>query len=75
MVRYIPESMHKIWEWLTFADYEAAKERGALDVVARYTRGNVLTQNASLLDESSLRDLAAAGDKAAKILREKVLAS
>ena len=68
MSQFIPKSIHRIWEWLTFADYEAEKEREGLAVVTRYSRGNVVTQNGWTIEECDLDELTKAGDKATKFL-------
>ena len=70
--KYVPESLRKVWEWLTFADYDAAKERGVLDVISRYSRRNVSAQTGWLLDKTGLDELSVAGDDAARALKDMV---
>lgn len=59
----------ELWQWLTMADYQVAKDKAALDVVKRYSRGNVSTQNGWLLDDEGLRALSAKGDRATAKLK------
>jgi hypothetical protein len=61
-----------IIDWLTLADYEAAKERATEQIVARFARGNTAVQNGQYIDEDKLRDLSAAGDRATESLRRYV---
>ncbi len=60
----ISESIQKFWNWISIADYEATKEQGVNDIIARFGRGNINFQNGSVLDDFDLRDLSEAGDKA-----------
>lgn len=62
--RNVPESVQKIWDWFTLADYDAAKDQGTCDIIARYGRGNINFQNGSVLDDSDLRLLSEAADNA-----------
>lgn len=74
MIRHIEFApLVRLWEWLTFADYEIAKERGDIEVISRYGRRSVSLQNGAMLDESGLAEISAAGDKAAKKLKDSVL--
>ena len=50
--------------WLALKDYDDAKERGIIDIIVRYARGNVAFQNGSALDDDGLKKLSAAGDAA-----------
>lgn len=59
--------------WFQLADYDRAKHQAELDILSRYTRGNVLTQNGSVLDDPELRELSRAGDEAIESI-EKSLA-
>jgi hypothetical protein len=51
-------------DWVTLADYEEAKERNCVDIVARFSRGNVNVQEGQIIDEADLRRLSARGDEA-----------
>lgn len=68
----VPESVKKIWEWFTFADYELAKEEGRIAVTLRFTRGNVVMQNGWMIEKDGLDELTKKGDKAMKFLIEKM---
>ena len=61
-----------IYDWLTLADYKAAKERATAQIVARFARGNTAVQNGQYIDEDKLRDLSAAGDRATESLRRNI---
>lgn len=50
--------------WTSLADYDAAKEQATVDVVARFSRGNVSVQNGQVLDEADLRKVSTEGDQA-----------
>lgn len=60
----LPEFLQKILDWLTFADYYAAKEQGVLKLISRYSRRNVSAQSGWLLDDRGLVDLSKASDRA-----------
>jgi hypothetical protein len=64
------EMLQKIHSWFTLADYAHASERATRQVVKRYTRGNVSTQNGWYLNEADLSDLSERGDEAAARLRK-----
>lgn len=49
---------------LYFRDYEAEKREIDRDVVARFSRGNVLIQQGHYLDAVELRNLGESGDAA-----------
>ncbi len=61
-----------LYEWLTLADYEAAKVRVTEQIVARFSRGNTAVQNGAYIDENEFRNLVAAGDRALESLRAAV---
>jgi len=67
-------SIRSLYEWLTLKDYEKAKKRATAQIVSRFSRGNTSLQNGSYMDESELRDLTAAGDKAVENLRRRTTA-
>jgi hypothetical protein len=50
--------------WLTLADYEQAKEMNCVNIVARFSRGNVNVQDGQIMDEKDLRLISARGDRA-----------
>jgi hypothetical protein len=56
--------------YLRLDDYEAAKEAGTLSVLARYTRGNVLTQNGCVMDMDELDQLSKDGRAAMAEIRK-----
>ncbi len=56
--------MRDFLAWLELADYEAAKNQAAIDVVKRYARGNVSFQNGWVLTKAGVDELSAAGDEA-----------
>ena len=68
---YIPNSIRRIWDWFNLADYDAAKDKGSNDIIARYGRGNINFQNGSVLDDADLRSLSEAGDRAIQKLNDR----
>ena len=62
----------KIYENLTLADYEAAKEAGTTLVVKRFSRGNIFLNNGMFLTRNGLNALSKRGDRALSILKKKV---
>ena len=71
-VNYLSQSPRRFWEWLTFADYDAAKEQAVSDVITRYSRRNVSSQNGWVWDEDGLADLSSAGGAATKDLKNMI---
>jgi|HubBroStandDraft_4_1064222.scaffolds.fasta_scaffold3140281_1 hypothetical protein len=59
-------------DWLTLADYEAAKARATEEIVARLSRGNIVVQNGWFMDEAALANLSLAGDLAISRLQSLV---
>lgn len=57
-------ALSNLIDWLTLADYDRAKEQATVDVVARYSRGNVNVQNGEMLDEKDIERLAMNADRA-----------
>jgi hypothetical protein len=53
-----------LYDWLTFRDYEAAKEGATNRVVERLSRGNTLAQDGSAMEQDDLDRLSAAADVA-----------
>lgn len=64
------EKLRKIYAWFSLADYASASEHATRQVVKRYTRGNVSTQNGWYLNEADLAELSKRGDEAASRLRK-----
>ena len=60
----------KLYNWLTLADYDSAKERATLDVIKRHARGNVAFQSGDVMDSAALHELSVAGDKATASLKK-----
>ena len=61
--------LRKFIDWVTAKDYALAKQAATSQVVARFSRGNVLVQAGRILDENSLRRLSRRGDCAMARLR------
>lgn len=57
-------AIREFLDWITLADYEQAKERNCVDIVARFSRGNVNVQDGQIIDEDDLRRMSARGDQA-----------
>lgn len=67
--------MDKLVEWLTFADYDAAKRDTARRAVRRYSRGNVALQHGLYLTQEDLDKMRVQGDRAhAEIMKDAVVA-
>lgn len=62
----------KLVNWLSLADYYAAKEDASVEIVSRYARGNVNAQSGRILDREALDKLTAAGDKAMSRVRRAI---
>ncbi len=56
--------LHKFLAWSSLEDYEVAKEQASIDVVARFSRGNVSVQNGQAMDDCELKALSERGDAA-----------
>jgi hypothetical protein len=56
--------LQRILAWSSLEDYEAAKEQASIDVVARFSRGNVSVQNGQVMDDRELKVLSKRGDAA-----------
>ena len=54
----------RVYDWLTFADYDRAKESINSVIVKRFSRGNVLIQSGRYLDDEKLTLLSQRGDVA-----------
>ncbi|MBF0166361.1 MAG: hypothetical protein HQL45_01920 [Alphaproteobacteria bacterium] len=63
-------AFQNVLAWLTLADYDSAKERATVDIVARLARRNVSFQNGSILNGAALRKLSEEGDAAMAHLRK-----
>lgn len=66
----IMKKLHDLYSWFTLNDYREASEQATRQVVKRYTRGNVSTQNGWYLNENDMADLSRRGDEAADRLRK-----
>jgi hypothetical protein len=61
----------RVLDWLRVRDYAVEKQKSAVKVAARYSRGNVALQNGWFLTRSGLEKLSADGDTAMKQMQKK----
>lgn len=57
------QAIRRLVDWLCLRDYERAKHQGTVDVIARLSRGNTLSQNGAVLTEEDLTAMSKAADK------------
>lgn len=57
-------SFEGLINWLSLRDYKLAKSQATIDVISRYSRGNVMVQNGSIMDHADLTELSTDADRA-----------
>ena len=62
----------RLYDWLTLADYEAAKADATERIVKRLSRGNVSAQNAWYMTEDDLVNLSIAADAALRKMQRRM---
>ncbi len=50
--------------FLTMSDYDDARDVATMDIVSRFSRGNVSVQNGQIFDERDMEVMSARGDHA-----------